>query len=98
MVSIQVRNEVIERAGALCEGRVYYKPGPQWMPCLSSQGLEIHHIIAKRMGGRKGDIAKALDQAWNLMLVCRACHSRCQGTYKLTIADKELIRQHSEDI
>ena len=37
-------------------------------------------------------MAKVLDQSWNLMLVCRACHSRCQGTYKLTAEDRELIK------
>ena len=98
MVSIQVRNEVVERSGGLCEGTERIPGYSKDTPCLSGIMLEIHHIIPKRMGGRKGPVAKALDMAWNLMLVCRACHSRCQGTYKLTIADKELIRQHSEDI
>ena len=37
-------------------------------------------------------MAKVLDKSWNLMLVCRACHSRCQGTYKLTAEDRELIQ------
>ena len=85
-LSVTVRQEVIERAGGLCEG---IRNGKR---CNSPRSLEIHHIIPKRMGGRKGPMAKVLDQSWNLMLVCRACHSRCQGTYKLTAEDRELIK------
>ena len=91
MLSATARADVQERSGGLCEGIL-----PNGKLCLSQVNLEIHHIIPKRMGGRKGLIAEVLDQAWNLMHVCRSCHSRCQGTYKLTADDRDLIRQHLE--
>ena len=93
MLSVAVRNEVIERSGGLCEGLL-----TSGQRCLRGSSLEIHHIIPKRMGGRKGLIAEVLDQAWNLMHVCRSCHSRCQGTYKLTADDRDLIRQHLKEL
>ena len=73
-LSASVRDEVLERAGHLCEGT-----RPNGDRCLKCGSLEIHHVILKKMGGRKGAMAKKIDEGSNLLLLCRSCHARAHG-------------------
>ena len=66
--SPEVRQQVWQESGGLCE-----RKHPDGRRCLAP-GMEFHHLVPKRMGGRKGEVKKWVDSAKNCMLVCLHCH------------------------
>ena len=44
--------------------------GDEYIPCetCNAKAVDIHHIVARRMGGSEKD------QIENLMALCRSCH------------------------
>lgn len=45
----------------------------------SIQAVDIHHIEAKGMGGRKGDEAIRINRIENLIALCRRCHEKAHA-------------------
>jgi 5-methylcytosine-specific restriction endonuclease McrA len=64
---VKVRREIFERASGLCERKL-----PNGKRCLAP-ATEAHHIIPKRMGGRKKSLP-LFDDKRNGMAACRPCH------------------------
>ena len=40
------------------------------------RGLAQHHIIAKKMGGRKGEARKMIEAEENKIWLCGRCHAK----------------------
>jgi hypothetical protein len=80
-VNRRVVEQVIARSRGVCE----------W--CAAGQGLELHHVTAKGMGGRRRTKEES-DSPGNLLQLCRVCHGaahrevvvvgthRCSTCYK----------------
>ena len=66
--SKRTKEFVWQRASGLCE-----RVKPDGKRCLAP-GAEFHHILLKKMGGRKGGVKKKIDALDNCMLVCLECH------------------------
>ena len=66
--SVKVRERVWDRSGGMCERKL-----PTGSRCLAP-GSEFHHIILKKMGGRKGRYKELVDSEANCMLACLKCH------------------------
>ena len=66
--SPEVKRRILERSDGLCERTL-----PSGRRCLAPV-VEIHHIVAKKMGGRKGVMREAINDERNGMAVCRCCH------------------------
>jgi 5-methylcytosine-specific restriction endonuclease McrA len=54
-----------------CKKRVYQKYDGKCADCGRLHGLEIHHLLSVKNGGRNG-----ID---NLVLVCMLCHQKRHG-------------------
>ena len=68
MFSLKVKQKILDRSGQLCERKL-----PNGKRCLARVS-DIHHIVAKKMGGRKGVYREAINDERNSMAVCRKCH------------------------
>jgi len=55
----KVRVVVLKRDGHRCRA------------CSSTQGLEVHHVVMRSLGGK--------DDATNLIALCRDCHRSVHG-------------------
>ena len=62
---------VMERSGGLCES-------------CGAMGANIHHVVFKGLGGRKGRMKKELDQPDNLKVLCLVCHGAAHGLRIIT--------------
>ncbi len=69
MFKPDTRQRIIERSGGLCERKL---PGGNRCLC---QAVDIHHIVPKGMGGRKGVYRELIDDERNGMACCRGCHT-----------------------
>ena len=70
MFSLEVRREIRERSGGLCERKL-----PDGRRCLAPAS-DIHHIVPKGMGGRHGAMKRLINDLRNGIDVCRSCHER----------------------
>ena len=68
MLPRRVIEYVLRRSGGLCERKL-----PDGRRCLAP-AADFHHIVPKRMGGRKGLFRKLFDDPRNIMAACRPCH------------------------
>ena len=72
----------------------FYRIGEQDRPLCSIRGCknymgEVHHIIPKKMGGRKD-----LDFIENLLGLCNACHRNIHDKNLYTTEDQILMAQY----
>jgi hypothetical protein len=66
----QLRDEVLNRAGGLCEG------------CSGIgdfRGLQHAHLVHRCMGGRKGLMKDKINDSANVALLCANCHDILDG-------------------
>ena len=65
---------------------VYRRDGYRCALCDSSQGLQVHHAIARGEGGT--------DSPQNLITLCSYCHSHAHGRplYELEKAEVEIAK------
>lgn len=73
IISQRVRLEVFDRAGGLCECIL-----PNGKRCCRP-GSEIHHLVARKMGGRRGQAKKNIENIDNYRLFCLECHRYFHG-------------------
>lgn len=68
MFSRETKRRIMDRCDGLCE---------RWLPegrrCLAPV-VDIHHIVPRAMGGRKGVWHELINDEKNGMGVCRTCH------------------------
>jgi 5-methylcytosine-specific restriction endonuclease McrA len=50
---------------------VLTRDGHRCRACSSKQGLEVHHVVMRSLGGK--------DEAGNLIALCRGCHESVHG-------------------
>jgi len=68
-----VLERILERSGGLCERKL-----PDGKRCFAP-AVDAHHIVPKKMGGRKGIWILAVNDERNGMVVCRGCHDTVAG-------------------
>ena len=55
----------------------------------NSVAVDIHHLIAKGMGG-----SKTKDYIENLIAVCRDCHNKCHASIEFNTKAKEIHKNN----
>jgi hypothetical protein len=68
-VPVDVRAQLVERSGGLCEIR---------LPGCHGRGLDPAHRITQKAGGRHGAARLRHDRLSNVIFSCRSCHDWCE--------------------
>jgi 5-methylcytosine-specific restriction endonuclease McrA len=87
-VNRRVVEAVLLRSRGLCE----------W--CAAGQGLELHHVVPKGVGGRRRTKEES-DSPDNLLRLCRVCHGAAHhetvvaGTHRCATCYKRAACPHA---